>query len=128
MNIPSEIILDNKIIHIKLSVKYQVKQGVTCYSCNIDKENKDFDIAIIHVEKGYSTPMQRILKGTRTIEGHITGHGQFVKNDTIYKEIQNKRFELIIGDTMQWKATESDLLFFEICYPPYKEGRFENIK
>lgn len=33
---------------------------------------------------------------------------------------------LMVGDTMQWEAvSDSDLVFAEVCYPPYAEGRFE---
>jgi len=32
-----------------------------------------------------------------------------------------------IGEIMQWVAGgDFDLEVYEICYPPYREGRFEN--
>lgn len=34
-----------------------------------------------------------------------------------------------IGDLMQWQANEnSDLLVYEICFPPYEDGIFENVE
>jgi hypothetical protein len=34
-----------------------------------------------------------------------------------------------IGDVMQWEADkETDLVAYEICFPPYEDGRYENIK
>ena len=37
-----------------------------------------------------------------------------------------KEVEIKVGDLVQWEATK-DLVFAEICYPPYEDGRFENI-
>jgi hypothetical protein len=35
--------------------------------------------------------------------------------------------EVKIGETMQWQAApDSDLEVYEICFPPYADGRFEN--
>jgi hypothetical protein len=39
-----------------------------------------------------------------------------------YKEVIVK-----VGETMQWVAAESGLTFYEICEPPYIDGRFENL-
>jgi|WetSurMetagenome_2_1015567.scaffolds.fasta_scaffold287215_1 hypothetical protein len=37
--------------------------------------------------------------------------------------------QLSIGDSMQWQAAVgSHLTAYEICFPPYKEGRYEDIK
>ena len=33
-----------------------------------------------------------------------------------------------VGDTMQWKADlNSRLVVYEVCYPPYADGRYENL-
>ena len=33
-----------------------------------------------------------------------------------------------IGEIMQWQADENEsLVVFEICFPPYQDGRFENL-
>lgn len=33
-----------------------------------------------------------------------------------------------IGDVMQWEAApDSSLVAYEICYPPYEEGRYEEL-
>jgi len=34
-----------------------------------------------------------------------------------------------VGEIMQWKADkESGLAVYEICFPPYEDGRYENLK
>ncbi|HOI97155.1 MAG TPA: hypothetical protein PLA19_01470 [Candidatus Pacearchaeota archaeon] len=33
-----------------------------------------------------------------------------------------------IGETMQWQADDdSDLEVYDVCYPPYETGRFQNL-
>lgn len=32
---------------------------------------------------------------------------------------------VMINDVMQWQA-DSDLVLYEICFPPYEDGRFQN--
>jgi hypothetical protein len=35
---------------------------------------------------------------------------------------------IFVGQIVQWEADPSnDLLFYEICEPPYEDGRFENL-
>jgi hypothetical protein len=34
-----------------------------------------------------------------------------------------------IGELMQWTADEkTGLMVYEICFPPYQDGRYEEIK
>ena len=49
------------------------------------------------------------------------------------KSISGKSFEycliLAIGEIMQWQADkDSPLVAYEICIPPYEDGRYENIE
>lgn len=113
-----------------------VKTGVQCdvYTFNNHKEK---DLGIIHLAAGCKTPLQRVLQGDRTIEGYISGRGKLVitradgtKKEYIVDEITQKPFEVnvAIGETMQWQAdADSQLEAYEICFPPYRDGRYENL-
>ena len=49
------------------------------------------------------------------------------KKDRVYRfPGQQSEVEVEVGELMQWEALEN-LTFAEVCYPPYKEGRFLNI-
>ena len=112
-----------------------VKDGVVCevYKFN-DDDTKD--LGIIRVAKGCQTPLQRVLEGTSTVEGYLDGKGTLTVTDvddkqTTYKfpgDEANREIGVIIGQKMQWSADpDSDLVFYEICTPPYQDGRFENL-
>lgn len=125
---------------MKLPVEYvrtdQVCEGVTCdvYKFWGDKKK---DLAIITIQPDAKTPLQKVLSGEKTIEGYVSGAGVFsvVRNDGSEERIlvEDKPTEYLtiqvnVGDTMQWKASEDNVLtVFEVCYPPYKDGRFENL-
>ena len=112
-----------------------VEEGVECDVYTLDGDQSR-DLAIITVTRGHKTPLQRVLHGTSTIEGHLEGKGTLVITDeddkaTIYQFDEgapSNGVEVPIGQTMQWSADpESDLTFYEICTPPYEDGRFENL-
>jgi hypothetical protein len=98
-------------------------------------DDSEKDLAIISVEPGCQTPLQRILKGTRTIEGYVSGKGKLtvISIDgeiAVYPVEPGKSFstEVHVGDLMQWEAApDSVLVFSEVCYPPYADDRYENI-
>lgn len=110
-----------------------IKDGVDC-DVYAFKDDINRDLGIVKVKKGCVTPRQKILKGNKTIEGFLEGRGLL----TVETGDGNKReynfpndshpqeLELHIGDVMQWQALD-DLVFYEVCYPPYANGRFENI-
>lgn len=113
----------------------QVCKGVTCdvYTFNDDNER---DLGVVTVQRGHSTPLQVVLKGTQTIERFIDGSGTLVVKNTsgetvrhiFPKEDSDTDVEIKVGDTVQWTASkDKDLVFAEICTPPYEDGRFENI-
>ena len=110
----------------------KVKEGVTCdtYSFN---ENLEKDLGIVTVAKNTCTPLQKILKGEKTIEGYVKGGGKLIVTQSNGETVEyifpddQKEVELYVGDTMRWCTTSSDLVFYEICYPPYEDGRFENL-
>lgn len=94
------------------------------------------DLGIIRIEPGYKTPLQRVLQGERTIEGYVSGEGQLnILRDGSWKtylvrdDIQGKLpVNVNIGDLMQWHAVGSSrLVAYEVCIPPYQDGRYENL-
>jgi hypothetical protein len=91
------------------------------------------DLGIVYVSRGYKTPLQKVLLGEVTIEGYLEGEGALtVKgvDEQVYTFDENNPGEVAvsIGQVMQWEASgDSDLVFYEICQPPYEDGRFENI-
>jgi hypothetical protein len=112
-----------------------VKAGVNCdiYEFEGDKSK---DLAIVGVDPGCATPLQRILQGDKTIEGYVSGSGTLtVTKSTGEKSVyevgdSTDSFSTAvgIGDLMQWQAhPDSKLVFYEVCYPPYTDGRFENL-
>jgi hypothetical protein len=111
-----------------------VTDGVDCdvYSF-VSDESKD--LGIIRINPGSKTPLQKVLKGDRTIEGYISGKGKLtvMKSDgkqEVYTADGKfeKPIDVKIGELMQWKADpDSELITFGICFPPYEDGRYENI-
>jgi len=110
----------------------RVKDGVYCdvYRFN-DDDSKD--LGIVRVSKDCRTPLQRVLKGDKTLEIFQTGQGVLSVTNTDGVKIRHvfpsdtpAEVEIKVGDLVQWEAIE-DLVFAETCYPPYEDGRFENL-
>jgi hypothetical protein len=124
---------DNKNWDVTFVETQQVKEGVECdvYTFPDDPAK---DLAIVRVAKGHKTPLQKVLKGDKTIEGHISGKARLmiIHSDGAHEELVfpnksgTKEHEIQIGEIMQWTALEP-LVFYEICYPPYVDGRYENL-
>jgi hypothetical protein len=114
----------------------QVASGVECdvYTFSGDKSK---DLGVIRILPGCKTPLQKVLQGEQTIEGYVSGKGKLIvtrsngKADTYdVGSIPDEKLSInvMIGDTMQWHADpDSPLEVYEICLPPYAEGRYENI-
>lgn len=109
-----------------------VKEGVVCDVYSFDGR-KEKDLGIIQVSRNTCTPLQKVLKGDKTIEGYLKGEGKLTvthtggeKKDYLFPG-ELKEVELHVGDTMQWCTSDSELTFYEVCYPPYENGRFENL-
>lgn len=110
-----------------------IKDGVECDVYQFDDDNTR-DLGIVKVARGASTPLQRVVGGDLTIEGHLSGDGVLVvgrangnKEHYSFADGNPARpVEVNIGDTMQWTAHE-DLVFYEVCEPPYADGRFEDL-
>lgn len=114
----------------------EVTQGVVCdvYS---HPETSEQDLGIITIQPGMKTPLQKVLSGERTIEGYITGKGSLtiVQNDgtksifEVSEETPHFNYEVSVGECMQWQAApDSELRVYEVCFPPYQDGRFENLE
>lgn len=113
----------------------QIKDGVECDVYEfVDDASKD--LAIVRVEAGCNTPLQRVLLGDSTTEGYLSGEGQLLVSDaeghtTVYGYSEagqaTNPVDVSIGQIMQWHAGDEALVFYEICKPPYQEGRFENL-
>ena len=113
----------------------QVKDGVVCDIYSFEEDNSK-DLGIVTVQTGFKTPLQKVLAGDKTIEGFMSGNGTLtvIKED---KSVQTYNFPnatglkevmVKVGEVMQWEgAGNGGLVFYEICYPPYKDGRFENL-
>lgn len=124
---------DRKVSYIETM---QVKDGVECDTYSFVGDNSQ-DLATIRVDRGAATPRQRILKGTSTLEGFVAGEGELtVERTDGAKEVfpahdsDSKKVVVAVqlGEIMQWHAAVNrSLLFYEICQPPYEDGRFENL-
>lgn len=110
-----------------------VVDGVICevYSF-VDDDTKD--LGIIKISPSKKIPLQKVLKGEKTIEGYISGKGKLTitKPDGKQEEFVADGSPLTaivnIGELMRWEADpDLDLVAFEICFPPYEDGRFKNI-
>lgn len=106
----------------------QIRAGVFCDIYSF-VGTQDMDLAIVTVSAGHATPRQRVLGGMRTLEVYISGKGRLDLVEagsarsypvTDGHELQ---VEVVRGMEMQWHA-DNDLVFAEICVPPYEEGRF----
>lgn len=113
----------------------QVTAGVTCDVYRFDDDEKD--LGIINIESGSRTPLQRVLSGDRTIEGYISGKGRLLvtkpNGEEIVYEVGSEsdtslRVNIAVDEVMQWQADPGfSLVAYEICFPPYQDGRYENI-
>jgi mannose-6-phosphate isomerase-like protein (cupin superfamily) len=112
-----------------------VKEGVECDVYSFDDDSSK-DLAIVRVSKGAKTPLQKVLSGLTTTEGFLTGKGTLTiqspdGQETSYAFDEQNQGEAIlveVGQIMQWTAgQENELIFYEVCVPPYRDGRFENL-
>lgn len=108
----------------------EVKEGVVCDVYEF-KNDVSRDLGVVRVGKGCKTPKQLVIDGEKTIEIHKSGKGLLTVTD-VEGETQVYEFpshtnevEVKVGEIMQWNAVE-DLEFYEVCYPPYKDGRFKS--
>lgn len=128
---------EGKSLSISFASTLNVTTGVQCdvYEFVGDKSK---DLGIIKISPGSKTPLQKVLKGNKTIEGYVSGKGKLtITKASGKKEIYEVSDDLeepisvsvVINELMQWEADEKyELVVYEICYPPYEDGRYENIE
>lgn len=129
----TELVIDGVTQSVNYIESMEIKTGVVCAIYEFTEDDTK-DLALVKVAKGHTTPLQKVLNGEMTVEGYVSGEGTlFVDNgvekvEYRYPNKDNSTVEVIVGSIMQWSASEtSDLVFFEVCTPPYEDGRFENI-
>lgn len=120
---------------VKFVTTLEIKPGVSCDAYEFEGDNSK-DLAIVTVAPNAATPLQRVLLGERTIEGYFSGKGSLtIAKPSGEKEVHEVgdspepfSVTIAVGELMQWQAAaDSALVFSEVCYPPYQEGRFENL-
>lgn len=123
---------EGKIQQVSFVEVEEIAEGVKCdvYSFLGDDSK---DLGIIKIEPGFKTPLQRVLQGTRTVEGYISGDGWLTvtrRDGTreVYQSPDSFSVDINTGDLMQWKAGRERLRAFEICIPPYQDGRYQNLE
>ena len=106
-----------------------VADGVACDVYTFDGDTTK-DLGIIRINPGSKTPLQKVLKGDKTVEGYISGKGKLKITKPNGKQVvytEPFAITVAVGELMQWEADpDSDLSVYEICYPPYEDGRFQN--
>lgn len=114
-----------------------VINGVRCDVYRFPQDETK-DLGVIIIESGFKTPLQKVLKGDRTTEVFYTGKGKLtITKENGEKEVhevddksgKNFAIDVKIGEIMQWQAApDSTLTVGEVCYPPYQDGRYENLE
>lgn len=61
-------------IEVEFVETMQVKDGVSCDVYRF-RDRDTSDLAIVSVDAGAATPMQRVLQGDETVEGFLSGKG-----------------------------------------------------
>jgi hypothetical protein len=134
----------DKLTHFKVNSRVEkvtfvetqaVKEGVDCDIYSFDSDASK-DLAVVCVQPGFKTPLQKVLLGDKTIEGFMNGAGilstwavdGLQRNYSFDEENKSEEVSVKIGEMMQWSADQDlGLTFYEICEPPYEDGRFENV-
>jgi len=113
----------------------QVKDGVECDIYKFANDDKR-DLAVVRIAKGFKTPLQLVMLGDETVEIYTSGDGVLSvwNEDGVQKQYHFESGDVSdgvvvgIGEKVQWAASDkSDLTFYEICTPPYEDGRFKDI-
>lgn len=126
---------NSETLRVIFQQSVEVTPEVTC-DVYIHPETNERDLGIITIQPGKRTPLQRVFGGDETIEGYISGNGvlTIIHADGSVSEFPvgsgSEGFSQVVevGEIMQWRASDNgELVVFEICFPPYADGRFENL-
>ena len=130
----SSFTIEGQPLNVVFIESVDVATGVRCDVYKFQGDSKK-DVGKIYIETGCHTPLQRVLNGDSTIEEFVSGRGTLTiikpnGEKVDYNVEQGCRFfqEVKVGEVMQWQAAlDSELVVYEICTPPYHNGRFENL-
>src|SRR5947207_150571 len=86
-----------------------INSTVKCSVYNF-AETDGKDLGIITINKGGKTPLQRVVDGERTVEGHLWGKGRLVvtkvdgtkKVYPVSNDTGDFSKDVEVGDLMQW--------------------------
>ena len=132
----TEFLLGEVIVPVTFVETIDVKDGVSCDTYRFNQDDTK-DLAVVTVSPGHRTPVQRVVGGTRTIEGYFGGAGNLtiltVDATRMVFEFSKgairEEVAVEVGMQMQWSAADCEqLVFYEVCEPPYVDGRFENLE
>lgn len=127
--------IDDNAEAVEFVETMEVKEGVNCDVYTFAGDGSK-DLAVVTVDRGMKTPLQRVLKGVTTTEGFVSGKGS-LSVTSVDGEVRTYEFDeantgeavmVGVGEIMQWHADgDTDLVFYEVCIPPYEDGRFEDL-
>lgn len=131
----TQFVLDGAACSVRFIDTQIVQEGVECDLYDFADDTSK-DLAIVRVAQGHKTPLQRVLLGDKTVEGLCEGSGTLTvraangqTEEYTFNSPTDPAVQVDVGQRMQWHANgNEDLIFYEICYPPYADGRFENIE
>lgn len=132
----TQFTVDGNTVPIRYIETQTVKEGVEC-DLYVFTDDSSKDLAIVRVARGHKTPLQRVLLGNKTIEGLQGGTGALTvrsangqtQEQHTFNSPNDQAIIVNVGQIIQWHANGyEDLIFYEICEPPYTDGRFENIE
>ena len=135
MNKLTSFTVDDRPVPVVFVETMDVKEGVVCDVYKIEGDDTR-DLAIVTVRKGCKTPLQRVVAGKETREGFVSGQGVLTvwsaagvaAEHRFGSDTKAGSVVVSVNERMQWHAdSETDLVFSEVCTPPYEDGRFENI-
>jgi hypothetical protein len=122
-------------------VQYQstdddIAPGVLCDVYSVVRD-ATWDIGMITIDPSCKTRRQKVLQGTSTVERYFSGKGKLIVTRASSGNTETYNVgdysvglavEVNVGDVMQWEADpDRKLVVCEVCYPPYADGRFENL-
>lgn len=129
----TSFMFEGKELEVGFIETIQVVDGVECdvYEFTWDTTK---DLWIIKIAKNSCTPKQLVLKWGKTIEGYVSWKWKLVveKEAVIqeYNTTQGEELEVIVNvwEKMQWFSdSDSELVAYEICFPPYEDGRYQDL-
>jgi hypothetical protein len=112
-----------------------VRDGVECDVYGFVGDGT-MDLGIIRIREGKETPRQKVgldpnFEIIFTEEGYIRGCGSLeigrpdIPADTYVVNSTTGRFSILVerGEEMKWGTGPGGLIAYEVCKPPYKDGR-----